>query len=79
MAEQAGLNITLSETPKTGFVATQPISSHSRSEFPNFPKEFFFILVYSADPDEMLYHTAFHLVFHYLPNYLFGDFQYTKC
>ena len=25
VAEQAGLNITLSETPKTGFVATRPI------------------------------------------------------
>ena len=25
VAEQAGLNLTLSETPKTGFVALQPI------------------------------------------------------
>ena len=34
VAEQAGLNITLSETPKTGFVATRPDynSKHSRLE-----------------------------------------------
>ena len=34
-----------------------------------------FILAISADPDEMQPYAAFHLGFHFLPNYLFLGFQ----
>ena len=37
-----------------------------------------FILVNSADLDEMLHYAAFHPGLHYLPKYPFTGFQYTK-
>ena len=36
-----------------------------------------FILVNSADPDEMQHYASFHLGLRYLPKYQFGCFQYT--
>ena len=36
------------------------------------------ILANSADPDEMQHNAAFHLGLHYLPEYPFRGFQYTK-
>ena len=38
-----------------------------------------FVLVNSADPDEMLHYAAFHLGLHYLPKYpIIRGFRYTK-
>ena len=34
------------------------------------------ILANSAEPNEMQHYAAFHLGLHYLPKYLFRDFQY---
>ena len=36
-------------------------------------------LANSADPDEMQHYAAFHLGLHYLPEYLFRDFQCNLC
>ena len=37
-----------------------------------------FILVNSADPDEMQHYAAFHLGLHCLPKYTFRGCEYTK-
>ena len=37
-----------------------------------------FITANSAGPDEIQHYAAFHLVLHYLSNYLFRGFQYTN-
>ena len=37
-----------------------------------------FTLTNRVDPDEMQHSSAFHLGLHYLSNYPFRDFQYTK-
>ena len=43
-----------------------------------FPLKIDLVFSSSADPDEMLHYTAFHLGLHGLPKYLFRGFQSTK-